>query len=463
MTSAGSAGWPEPSPLTQTITPPDPTSPPAEELSVRPQALAGRRNLAQLVVLRWLAVVGQLATILLVDFAMGVPLPLGQMLPLLALLALFNAASALRGRLPLAVSDGELCGALLVDVAALAGQLYASGGISNPFVFLFLLQVAVAAVLLRPLYIWFIVAAATAAIMALTRWHVPLALPGVGAPVPSTQYVAGLLVCFVLNAGLLVVFIGRITGILRERDARLARLRQRAAEEEHIVRMGLLASGAAHELGTPLATLSVIVGDWGRMAPFAAEPELREEIEEMQRQIERCKSIVSGILSSAGRSRAEALEHISLHAFLDGLARDWERSRPGATLHYVREPRVADRTIIADTALRQMIGNVLDNALEAAPGHPVQLSTDVDDEHLLLRVRDQGPGFPPSVLERLGTPYHSSKGTPGRGLGLFLSKNVARTLGGELHAHNRAEGGAEVLVSLPLSALDPATRTADGR
>ena len=86
---------------------------------------------------------------------------------------------------------------------------------------------------------------------------------------------------FVLNAALLVVFVTRINRNLRERDAQLADLRQRAAEEEHIVRMGLLASGAAHELGTPLATLSVILGDWRRMPDFAADPELAEEIDEM--------------------------------------------------------------------------------------------------------------------------------------------------------------------------------------
>ncbi|WP_427911409.1 ATP-binding protein [Ramlibacter sp. MMS24-I3-19] len=431
--------------------------------SGRPQDLAGRRNLLQLVQLRWLAVGGQLATILAVHFVMRVALPLGQMLSVLGLLVLFNLVSALRSRLPVPVSDGELCGALLVDVAALACQLYASGGISNPFVLLFLLQVAVAAVLLRPLYIWIIVAASTGALVVLTRWHVPLPLPGLGAPVLSTQYVSGLLVCFVLNAGLFVVFIGRIVRILRHRDASLARLRQRAAEEEHIVRMGLLASGAAHELGTPLATLSVIVGDWARMAPFAADPELREEIDEMQRQLERCKAIVSGILSSAGRSRAEAVELTSLHAFLDRLAADWERSRPDAVLEYALSAAVPDRRIVADAALRQMVDNVLDNALEAAPGQPVHLAVDADDEQLLLTVADRGAGFAPAVLERLGTPYQSSKGAPGRGLGLFLAMNVARTLGGELRAHNREGGGAIVQISLPLSALDPQPNATSGR
>lgn len=424
---------------------------PLDEAGKVPERLAHRRNLLQLVELRWLAVGGQLLTILLVGTLLRVPLPLREMLTLLAVLALFNVASWWRTRLVRPVVNAELFGGLLVDVAVLTAQLYFSGGITNPFIFVFLLQVAVASVLLRPRYVWAMVAVTSCAFVALTMWHRPLALGGLAQAALSSDYVGGLLVCFALNAALLVIFIGRISRNLRQRDEALAKLRQRAVEEEHIVRMGLLASGAAHELGTPLATLAVILGDWSRMAPFAGEPELREEIEEMQRQIARCKAIVSGILQSAGETRADAPEETSLSVFLDELVAEWKRTR-GAELAYRREG--LDVPIISDTALQQMVGNVLDNALEAAPGQPLRFEASWDEDTLTLRVQDRGPGFPDHVLERLGTPYQSSKGTPGRGLGLFLSVNVARTLGGQIAAHNVA-GGAEVTITLPLAALTP--------
>jgi len=102
---------------------------------------------------------------------------------------------------------------------------------------------------------------------------------------------------------------------------------------------------------------------------------------------------------------------------------------------------------------------VLDNALEAAPGAPLRFRAEWDEETLTLRVLDEGPGFPPEFLERVGAPYQSSKGTPGRGLGLFLALNVARTLGGQLDAHNRPEGGAQVDIALPLAALMPPDST----
>lgn len=425
---------------------------PMGDVALAPERLAHSNNLLQLIQMRWLAVAGQLFTILIVEFVLGMSLPLIEMVTLLAVLAVFNIASWLRQRLALPVSNGELFAGLLVDVGVLTCQLYYSGGSANPFIYLYLLQVAVGSVLLRPVYTWAMVLVTSLCFVALTQWHRPLAFPDAGGPTPSAHYVGGLLACFLINASLLVIFIGRIGRNLRQRDARLADLRQRAAEEEHIVRMGLLASGAAHELGTPLATLSVILGDWARMTPFAAEPELREEIEQMQVQVSRCKSIVTGILQSAGETRGEAPEETTLHDFLDDLVDEWRQTRPVKELIFDRH-NLLDVPFIADTALRQMIDNVLDNALEAAPQGLLRVQASCEDDTLTLRVQDQGPGFTPQMLQRFGKPYESSKGRPGGGLGLFLSVNVARTLGGRIEAHNRPGGGAEVVITLPLASL----------
>ncbi|MCJ7799577.1 MAG: hypothetical protein MUP33_07420 [Polaromonas sp.] len=200
--------------------------------------LLGRNNLLQLVQLRWLAVGGQLATILGVQFGLGAQLPLAEMLALVAALSLFNLATWLRCRTAAGeIANGELFTGLLVDVVLLTALLYYSGGIANPFIFLYLLQVAVGAVLLKPRYIWAVVVLTTACFVWLTRWNQPLVLPELVGPTLSLHYMGGLMVCFVLNAALLVIFIHRISTNLRQRDARLADLRQRAAEEEHIVRM----------------------------------------------------------------------------------------------------------------------------------------------------------------------------------------------------------------------------------
>ena len=115
-----------------------------------------------------------------------------------------------------------------------------------------------------------------------------------------------------------------------------------------------------------------------------------------------------------------------------------------------------EQPIVTDAGLRQMVSNLLDNALEAAPQALPRLLVDADDEgRLRLRIQDRGPGFAPEVLAHFGRPYHSTKGKPGGGLGVFLSVNLARKLGGNVQARNLEHGGAEVTVTLPLEALVP--------
>jgi two-component system sensor histidine kinase RegB len=412
---------------------------------------AGHKNMLQLIQLRWIAVLGQITTIAAVTLIFRVSLPLPQMVVVLACLIAFNIGSHLRWHERRVVSNRELFFALLVDVASLTAQLYLSGGLTNPFAFLFLLQVILSAVLLEAWSTWIIVVVTSACMAGLSLLAPPVTLPVDHEPGIPGLFVQGLLISFALIAGLLGFFITRIGHNLRAGDAQLAGLRQRAAEEEHIVRMGLLASGAAHELGTPLATLSVILGDWRRMPEFGNNAELLEEIGEMQTQLLRCKSIVSGILLSAGETRGESSRKTSIVIFLDTLAAEWRLSRPMQQFDY--HNRIgADLAIAFDSTLKQMICNVLDNALEASPSW-VSLDAMRADDDLVLTVRDRGPGFAAAMLADFGKPYQSSKGRPGGGLGLFLSVNVARTLGGTVAARNLEEGGAEVVVTLPLAAL----------
>ncbi|MCG8394395.1 MAG: ATP-binding protein [Pseudomonadales bacterium] len=413
--------------------------------------VTGRKNLQLLILLRWIAMFGQLATILVVHFGFGIALPIGTMLMVLFGLLLLNAVSMLRLKLPRSIGNTELFLSLLIDVATLTILLYLSGGATNPFVFLFLLQVILGAVLLQAWSTW-VILVTTSLCFAWLAWSgQPLPLPLDHSKGLFSLYIEGMMICFVLNGVLLVIFINRINRNRRQRDERLAELRQRAAEEEHIVRMGLLASGAAHELGTPLATLSVILGDWRHMEPFRSDPDMAQEIAEMQTQVLRCKSIVSGILLSAGEARGESSEETTVREFLDELVSEWRDTRPVKDFVYLNDFG-QDLSIVSDSALKQSIHNVLDNALEASPNW-VRLDVHRDHESLLISVTDRGPGFAPAMLDNLGRPYQSSKGRPGSGLGLFLVMNVLRTLGGNLRARNLVQGGALVTLSLPLSAV----------
>lgn len=423
-------------------------------VSLRPGAIdATQRNVLLLGQLRWLAVAGQLATILIVHFPLGVALPLAPMLAALAVLVALNVAvAASRGRWP--VSDAALFATLLVDVACLTVQLYVSGGVGNPFVALYLLQVVLAAVLLPSWASWALVALTSGLFAALAVKAPPFSLPAGYASKLSVPYVTGSWISFTLTAVLLVLFVTQIVRNLSERDARLAALRQRAAEEEHVVRMGLLASGAAHELGTPLASIAVMLGDWSREPAITRSPALQMDLDDMRAEVMRCKSILGNILLASGEVRGESPTRTTLATFLDGIIADW-REKTGL-LVVLTNRLEGDPPIVGDRALAQTITNLLDNAAEAGATR-IAVQTSVEGDLLALAVRDNGTGFAPAILEHVGKPYQSTKERRGAGLGLFLATNVLRQLGGTLAARNLDSGGSEVRLLLPLEALSIAS------
>ncbi|RJT41371.1 sensor histidine kinase [Mesorhizobium waimense] len=418
-----------------------------------------KQNFLLLIQLRWIAVGGQIVTILFVRYGLGIGLPLIPMAVVILLLTALNIASLLRHSSRDAITNTELFLELLLDVAALTVQLYLSGGASNPFISLYLLQVILGAVLLETWSVWALVLITSACFVALTSFYREISLPHAHGTGLFSLHIQGMFICFVLAATLLVLFITRVQHNLRTRDAHLADLRQQSAEEDHIVRMGLLASGAAHELGTPLATLSVILNDWRRMPTLKADPELTQEIREMQGQLDRCKKIVSGILMSSGELRGEGTVRTSVDAFLAELVAEWKSTRLPHVFEY-SNGYGTNQEIVSDPALKQVMFNVLDNALEASP-HWVGLVISRQVDSLVVEVADAGPGFEKAMLAEFGKPYSSTKNRPGSGLGLFLVVNVIRKLGGTVAVRNRSEGGASVTLQLPLAALSPEGHHAD--
>lgn len=406
---------------------------------------AAAENTRQLIQLRWIAVAGQTIAILLVHFGLGVPLPIIEMLGVAMLLAAANLFATLalpRHR----VRDSEVMFALLLDMGALTLQLYFSGGATNPFISLYLLQVVLGAILLPTVSVAILVAVTALCYALLSFRYIPLELSS-DLAARVDLFAVGRWISFAMVASLLVLFIVRISRNLRARDAHVADLRQHAAEEEGIVRMGLFASGAAHELGTPLGTISVILGDWRREPVIASDVRLAPELDDMLSEVDRCKAIVSDILHSAGQPRGEALESMAARVFLNAAVEAWRPTHAQVPLDYTCDLD-GGPVIAVDPALRQAVWNLLDNAAEVS-SRGIRLHATIDADMLSIAVRDGGAGFLPDALAHIGTLYRSTKGA-GHGIGLFLATNVVRRLGGRLDARNLPEGGAEVRLLLPL-------------
>lgn len=407
---------------------------------------AARRNLAQLNRMRWIAVAGQLLAIWGTVAILGVTsLPWRLMLPVVGFLIFLNLFSGWRLRRGFPITDLTVTIELLMDVACLTLLLFLSGGASNPFVSLFILQVILGIVLLPQTHAAAVLLATIAAHFWLTGNGVPLPLPhrwhGAG-PSFLDLHLQGMFLSFLLAASLLTWFVTRITANLRERDAQIQALRQQMLEEDHLVRLGLLSSGAAHELGTPLTTLAVTLDDWAAYGPPEG-PALTDKIAVMQRELSRCRQIVSEMLLSSGQERLEEAQAMRARAFL-------EAALGGLDLPArIRFDARCDPLIMADPMLEQAVRQLVDNAVEAGSRAIRITLSPAGPAHLSLIIADDGPGFPPEILADPGQPYQSDKEGPGRGLGLFLAGNVMRRLNGEMHLAN-LDQGAQVTLLLPV-------------
>lgn len=259
--------------------------------------VTNRKNLAQLLLLRIIAILGQGATIVFVNNFLEITLPLKQMFSVLAALVLLNCFSFYRYKSAKNISNKSLFFELLFDVSAFALQIYFSGGASNPFISLFLLQVIIAAILLKNLYAWGIGLITIIFYIALSfryqhlhAFHEHGSMHGF-----FNLHLQGMLLSYIIAAILLLIFINQIMKNLRQRDKKIQNMKSDA-------RTGLLATAAAHELGTPLATIAVILSDWKKME---LQKDMNSDITKIEKQLDRCKKIISEILASSGKKRLE--------------------------------------------------------------------------------------------------------------------------------------------------------------
>lgn len=406
-----------------------------------------KKNLLQLIYLRLIAIFGQVATILFSHHFLNLSLPITSMFLVLTLLLIVNCASFYRYKSNQNISDKSLFIELLFDVTTLTTQLYFSGGISNPFISLFLLQVIIGAILLRSFYAWMIAFITIFCYVWLSFNYEELhAFHQHESGNFFNLHLHGMLVSYIFAAILLIIFITKIIRNLQEGDKKINLLKQKSIAKEQVVRMGLLATGAAHELGTPLSTISVILGDWKKMN---LSKDLIEDVKLVESQITNCKKILSKILSSSGKTRAEEAKIAPIKNIFDNLIKEWSDSRNPQNLIYNFQS-ASKKQIILDDLLSQALFNIFDNALEESADF-VLIDVNISKETIQIRVEDQGRGFNEQIIKEIGRPNLSTKNSSG--IGLFITLNSLHRIGGNLKISNLPIKGAKVLIEIPLRNL----------
>ncbi|NTV09728.1 MAG: sensor histidine kinase, partial [Zoogloea sp.] len=274
--------------------------------------------------LRWLSAAGMAATVLATPRLLGLPLPTATLLAIAAALALFNLVVTLHARWRQNASAPVLFCHLCVDLAAWSAFLYFTGGAANPLISLLLPLVAIGAAVLPAIWAWALALLAIAAYSLLWSYNVELEIYDEDLAV--RWHLAGMWLSFALSAVVIVSYIARMMAAIRSRDEALAAAREAQLRNERIVALGNLAAGAAHELGTPLATMAVVAGELVRDPGLSDDN--RADAELLREQLAHCKSILGNLTLRAGSLRAEGGEIVPACAWLDGVIQRWRSLRP---------------------------------------------------------------------------------------------------------------------------------------
>jgi two-component system sensor histidine kinase RegB len=416
------------------------------------QDLGRRLRIATLTRLRWLAVAGQSVTVIVTHDILGFPLPLGLCFLVIGISAALNVVLRLCYPVTLRLGDAPAALLLAYDVLQLSALLYLTGGLENPFAVLFLAPVMISAASLAPRWTAPLVVLMVAAATLLGFEHLPLPWkPDEPLNLPIV-YVAGIWVSLVLGATFIGIYAARVATEARQLSAALAATELVLAHEQHLSQLDGLAAAAAHELATPLATVTLVVKELARQ--LSIDSAVAEDIALISQELNRCRNILKK-LTSLGNEHDGPFEEMSLPHLLEEVIHPHRHFGVdvSATLTGQRpEPKWR-----RNPGVLYGLGNLVENAVDFARTQ-VRVTAGWEDDLVSIVMEDDGPGFSPDVLDRIGEPYVTTRGPDrrakseegaGLGLGLFIAKTLLERSGATLIFTNRAPSGARIRITWP--------------
>ena len=430
-----------------------------------PTEWPGTLRLDTLIHLRWMAVVGQVAAVVGVRYILDFPLPLGECLALTAVSALVNVALRLRYPPSQRVDPARAAAFLAFDIVQLAALLFLTGGMQNPFAFLFLAPVMISATSLPPLLTLALGLLAVGCASLLTTWHLPLPwYPGQLLNMPLL-FVIGMWCSVLLGLAFIGVYAWRVAEEARMLSNALTATELVLAREQHLSQLDGLAAAAAHELGTPLATIALVAKELETVGP--SSDEFLDDVRLLRGQVARCREIL-GKLTSLSEEGSAPFHRLRIDHLIEEVVaphRDF-----GVTIEAQTEGDAASAPHVSrNPGMLYGLGNIVENAVDFAKSN-VFITGNWDGRTVSIVVSDDGPGFPPEIMNRLGEPYvtrrrrltaavgakDSMSSGGGLGLGFFIAKTLLERSGASVTLANHSGGrtGAIVRLNWPREAFE---------
>ncbi len=408
-------------------------------------------NLRRLVALRWFVITGCLVllSVSLAGIELVVATPAAWVS--LVLYATANAGVWLLLRQREQIGEGLFLANLALDLVLLFVFLHQTGGSANPFTLLFLLPVIVAAATLKPVSIWFVTVLSIGA-YTLLLWRSPIGHHHHGMRSEFDLHIVGMWLGLVFIAGLVAYFVTWMGRALRDRERALAEARERALRDERVIALGALAAGAAHELGTPLSTMAVLLKEMEHGHELL-DPVTRKRMGLLRIQVDRCKTVLSGLSVHGHEIRAEAGRGSTPSMFLEALIEQWRALRPDVKVQVGWQGPEPDQLILADQTLCQALGSFFSNAADAS-SEVIIVTGWLDGSWLTIEIEDQGTGMSEQVARNLGSrPVSTKPDGGGMGIGMMLAHSVIDRLGGRVEIVSTDNRGTRIRVRLPLEKL----------
>jgi two-component system sensor histidine kinase RegB len=409
----------------------------------------GRVRLRTLILIRWVAIVGQLVALLVVHFGLDYRVPLLATLAAVAVSVVVNVWATVGRRSPERLGDRAAAFYLAYDLLQLGVLLYLTGGLHNPFAVLILAPVIVSATVLSRFstVALSVLALVTVAILALD--HLPLPWAN-GAFDLAPLFIFGLATALALSVVFIAGYVFSLAEEARRMSGALAASYLALDREQRLSALGALAAAAAHRLGSPLGTIAVVSKELARELP--ADSPHRADVDLLLSESERCRTILAEL--STRPETGEPLQRMPLAALVETAAVPYRANSIRLVVDSQPEAGAdgagrSDPQAPHSPELLHGLGNLLQNAIEFARSE-VRVIVRWNDRHVRLVIRDDGPGFDPGLLDHLGEPYLSG-GPQGRtgesmGLGVFIAQTLLGRTGAQLSFGNSQDGGGEVTV-----------------